>query len=187
MKIRIEYNSNDEQYTAEAAVETRDYVLVIKEQLAKQEGSKIAGLIEEFNGPYDPSVRLIYKGIELNNMFHIEKYLIKEGDTIELLLGDEPASKEVPEVEKLVCSQCGKTGKDPAELRYHPGRLSPQAWVYGLTTHWEWSCCRKVVSTPAECYHPEGCKTGICPQCRKDCGCYQAREIRREEEEKAFD
>lgn len=187
MRLKIRFGSGDVQEIIEVAFSPLEYVLKLKEMLVLHGTGPVAILVEKHGGPYSPDVQLSLKGIELNNMFPLEKYGIQEGDVLHLRFGSSrenavPVGKEKNE-KILSCGTCGRVFDDPDMLRYHRGNLAPQEWVYGITVKWEWSCCGKIVSTPESCYHPEGCAGGICPECRKDCPCYQAREIRRGEEE----
>ncbi|HOP62557.1 MAG TPA: hypothetical protein PK358_10850 [Spirochaetota bacterium] len=185
MIITISYSSPDGSCILPIDINNSLYTLNLKEQLAGSGKSKISKKIGEHGGPYSPDVILSYKGIELNNMFALSRYGIMENDTVELSFTDkkEAPSADTPSKESKTCSVCGKKFTDTDMLRYHKGRLSPYEWVYGLTVKWQWTCCEKIVSTPESCYHPEGCSTGICPGCRPDCACNQARAIRRAEEE----
>ncbi len=190
INITVQHKAGEVALQQELSVSPEDYTLQVKEALV-QSGNRheIIELIAAHNGPCSPDVRLSFKGIELNNMFHLNKYGIGEGDVVLLSFGpdkraaDPLEEKETSLADETTCRICGKKVKDPAELKYHSGSLGPQEWVYGLTVKWKWSCCGMIVSTPDRCFHPEGCMTGICPDCRPDCPCHQARAIRREEEE----
>ena len=191
MKIVVAYNSPEGHEETCLDIDGDLYVLNLKEKLAVLPEHNIASAIRDRQGPYSPSVVLSYKNIEMNNMFHLSKYCISENDHI-LLSFEETVHNhtgvsgfeiDADKNAAAECSACGRSFSDRDMLKYHSGRLSPQEWVYGLTVKWKWSCCGNIVSTPESCYHPEGCCFGICPDCRKTCACYQARNIRRNEEE----
>jgi hypothetical protein len=189
MKLKIQYNNNSIIHKTSVEVIPSDYIQKIKELLVLQ-NNKITEFINDNNGPYNPEIKLSFNNIQLNNMFHINDYFIKDEETLQIYIEEKISGKnknsenqDKSENKSLCCIKCGKEYPSEDYLKYHPGKLSAAEWVYGLTVLWEWSCCRQKVSTPDKCFHTMGCEYGICPDCRTECACYNAREIRREEEE----
>ena len=82
----------------------------------------------------------------------------------------------------LRCTSCWAQSESLDDLRYHPGKLTPQAWHYTIHT-WEWLCCSRIVSYSkvASRVTTDGCQVGLCAACR-DLSAYDAAVARYEAE-----
>lgn len=137
--------------------------------------------MDKAGGVYSPDNRLSHKGIQLENIEPLSKYSITDGAELRMTIGRQPCQDSLATGNH--CHSCGKIFEKAEDLRYHPGTLSRREWVYGMTTHWRWNCCDKIIPHPSSCHHPEGCQQGLCKECRPDCACHKARKIREKEEE----
>ncbi len=192
MKLIIKYKYK--KFTGSVIIEitNSDYIIKLKELILERGDKGLKNLIKQNNGPYSNNMILTFKNIELENMFHLSKYGIKDGDILNLfftpdnikLSSNKLDTNNIENVqgELLKCSKCHKLYKDLNILKYHTGRLSRYEWVYGITTWWKWTCFGQIVHTPEKCFHPKGCANSICPDCRTECACFQARKIREQEE-----